>query len=217
MALPLWLRPYLDERGLERVEAAVKAAEKRTRGEIVPVLARRSAPHGHAPWMLGGLVLLGLLLSPSRPWDAWLPWGFRGALLLDLLAAAALGALFGRMALAVRLLTPVRDQRAAVHLAAEAAFYRFGLRKTRGSTGILLYVSLAEHRAVVLADDGIAAKVPAETWDQVCGLLLKGAGARDLATGYEEAVARCAQILAKPFPPRKKEPDELANRLRVLG
>jgi putative membrane protein len=215
--MALWLRPYLDDDGLQRIEAAVRSAEKRTRGEIVPVLARRSAPYGHTPWMLGGLVFLALLLSEGRAWDGIVPWGFQGVLLLDLAAAAVCGLLFGRLAPLQRAFTPAKDQAQAVSLAAEAAFYRYGLRRTKESTGILLYVSLAEHRAVVLADHGIASKVPPETWDEVCALLLKGAASRDLASGFEDAVAACARILAKPFPARKKNPDELENRLRVLG
>jgi putative membrane protein len=145
------------------------------------------------------------------PWSppVWTP-------LLDLAVAALAGGLLGRWAPLLRALTPARDLDHAVHLAAEAAFYRLGLRKTRESTGILLYVSLAERRAVVLADDGIAAKVPAETWDEVCGLLLAGAAAHDLASGYETALRRCADILAKPFPPRRRNPNELADGLRII-
>jgi putative membrane protein len=212
-----WMKRYFGEDGLERVEAAVHRAEKRTRGEIVPVLARRSAAYGHVPWVLGLLLYAVLPSAGTAHWDALLPWGAEDWVpLLNLGLAALGGTLLGRRPFFLRLLTPARDLEQAVHLSAEATFYRLGLRKTRESTGILLYVSLAEHRAVVLADHGIAAKVPASTWNEVCADLLQGAAAHDLAAGFENAIARCADILAQSFPARRHNRNELPNRLCVV-
>jgi putative membrane protein len=213
--VPVWLRLYMKEEGLQRIATAVAAAEKRTRGEIVPMVVRESAGTGHVALTAAALCLalayaLGLELSRAH-----LPWGHWAWLPLDLLIAGAAGWLLAKFAWLRRLLTPPADRARAAHRRAELAFYAQGLDKTKGATGILLFVSLLDHQAVVLADKAIAAKVPPETWDEVCGMLLRGAKQRDLANGFQAAIARCAGILEKDFPETKRGRNELRNDLRV--
>src|SRR5690606_4248707 len=66
-----------------------------------------------------------------------------------------------------RLFLPKEDRLSQVEQRAEIAFYRNGLKKTDGSTGILLFVSLFEHQAVILGDQSISQKLPPETWAQI--------------------------------------------------
>ena len=220
MALNLWIRPYLNEAGLGRIEAAVKGAEKRTRGEIVPVVARQSAPHGHAAWLAAAMLLALGYASGLGLWRSQLPWGHWAWFPLDALSAMVAGWLLAKLPYVRRLLTPQRDLDHAVHLGAEAAFHRLGVHRTADRSGILLYVSLTERRAVVLADQGISSKVGAEEWRAVCKLLLDGASRHDLATGFERAIDHSSSVLQKHFPLRKAKAakrDQLPDRLRILG
>jgi putative membrane protein len=220
MALSLWIRPYLDDAGLKRIEAAVHGAEKRTRGEIVPVVARQSAPYGHVAWLAAAALLALAYAGGLELWRAKMPWGHWAWLPLDLFTSAVSGWLLAKLPYVRRLLTPDRDLEANVHRAAEAAFLELGVHRTDDRSGILLYVSLTEHRAVVLADEGISTKVDAKEWDDVCKLLLDGAARRDLATGFERAVDHSSSVLQRFFPLRKgKAPkrDQLADRLRMLA
>jgi putative membrane protein len=98
-----------------------------------------------------------------------------------------------------------------VEEAALTAFYRHRLAETRDRTGILLFVSVYERRAVVLADKGINLKVTPETWQQVVDLVLRGIRTGRPADGLCEAVARCGQIVSAQFPVRAGDKDELRN------
>jgi putative membrane protein len=134
---------------------------------------------------------------------------------LDLILATLAGWALSKFAWVRRLLTPEADRHQAVLLRAKAAFYERGLDRTQGKTGILLFVSLADHQAVVLADKAIAKKLPAETWDEVCEMLLRGARQGDLANGYQAAIAKCATLLEKNFKPRRGNKNELRNALII--
>lgn len=214
--MPNWARRGLKDDGALRVERAVAAAERLTRAELVPVLARRSAAMRHAPVMAALILLLALQVGGWSLGRTVLPWGHGAWLVLDALAAGLLGWGLGRRPWLQRWLTPEADRREAVERAALNAFHAFGLDGTAGRHGVLLYVSLAEHQAVVLADKAVAAKVPAATWNRTCDLLLAGAAQGDLAGGYERALAECTAILKKPFPAKRKNPNELKDRLRIL-
>lgn len=213
--LPGWLQGHLKEEGLERIEASVRKAEKRTRGEIVPMVVRQSAATGHVPLTAAALLLAGAYASGLDLSRAHLPWGHWAWLPLDLLLAAVAGWALAKLAWVRRWLTPIGDRAQAAELRARNAFHARGLDKTKGSTGILLFISLEDRQAVVLADKAIATRLPKETWDVLCEMLLRGARQKDLANGFQAAIAQCASILEKNFPVRGKDKDELSDALIV--
>jgi putative membrane protein len=181
----------------------------------VPMVVRESAATGHVPALADALLLAGAYAAGLELSRAHLPWGHWAWLPLDLSLAALAGWGLARFAWLRRLLTPKSDRARAALLRAEAAFYARGLDRTKGATGILLFISLQDHQAVVLADKAIASKLPPETWDEVCEMLLRGARQGDLATGFQAAIAKCASILEKPFPTGRRDRDELHNGLIV--
>lgn len=208
---------HLNAEGRQRIEAAVTKAETLTAGEIVPVLARRSARYGHAPWVAGTLLFCAFAGSGLSLGRLVLPWGSQAWWLLDLAVSALGGWLLGKSALLRHALTPRKDREQAVHRAAELAFHRFGLQKARHDAGVLLYVSLLERHAVVLAGPGIHAKAKPGQWDDVCAMLLKGAARRDLAAGFETAIAHTAEHMAEDFPAKKGgSSPKLSDKLRIL-
>ena len=201
----------------ERVTRCVREVEKNTSAEIVP-LVRSSSYHYPAASLFGSLVVSVLIASGLTAADAVLkPWG--GLSLVDLWVFPAVFAvsflvtyplLHGIPALK-RLFIARPEMTEEVHEAALTAFYRHRLAETRDRTGILLFVSVYERRAVVLADKGINLKVPPDTWQQVVDLIVQGIREGRAAEGLCEAVTRCGQIVTALFPVRAGDKDELRN------
>ena len=194
----------------ERVEAAVRAAEAGTSGEIVVQVVRCSADHAVSPWRLAvlfaALVLLGA--EALRP----------GASLLELFAAQAAAVALAHAACrfdAVRRLALREDElERAAERGALAAFHAHVARRTEGRTGILIYVSLLEHRVVVLGDEAIDRALGAgESWDAVVADVLSGIRAGRAADGLVEAVRRCGAMLAHPLPRAAHDRDEIVHGL----
>ena len=189
---------------------ALRAAEEKTVGEIVPVVVERSDPHPAAEWLaaLGFLLVGSALLVPHLPW---------GQPLLLLGSQVVLGALGFGLARAVpdfkRMF--VRETRAS-EVAEEQGFQEFfgnGLHKTQAATGVLLFVSLFEHRVIVLADEGIDAKVDEGQWKQVDEAILSGIVGGSLRDGLIEGIGRCGEVLAEHFPWEEGDRNELPDRL----
>jgi len=199
----------LDEAGSAAIEAAVHSAERATSGEIVPVVAERSDSYTEVRLGAAALVAfaagaLALVFAP----DLW-PWLV--GLQLGVFAAGAW--LFGRAAL-LRRLVPAEMAAQRVARAAVLAFHEAGLVETRDRTGILIYVSLLEHRVVVLADRGIDARVEPGAWDAVVARVIAGIVERRAEEGLAEGIRLCGELLAAKFPPRPDDVNELANAPR---
>ena len=180
----------------ERVKEAVRAAEARSTGQIVPVVVERSARYEAAPWASG--VLFAALATAAVPLFA------DRISLLELpllqLAAGVLGALFARVPAWERLLTSRRTQDLAVRERAEQAFLEHGLYRTVHGTGVLVMASLRERRAVVMGDAGIHAKMGDEEWRRAVEALVAGIGRGAPAEGFAEAIGLVGAKLAEHFP-----------------
>ncbi len=199
-----------DRQALEAVGRAVQEAELRTSGEIVPMVVDRSDGYpgvrAAAAALLAFAAGVGVLASGVDPW-IWLPP-------VQVVVFAAGFWLFGRRTI-LRHLLPEAIRAERVDGAARLAFLEQGLMETRERTGILIYVSLLEHRAEVLADRGIDERVEQGTWDGVVRTVLRGIRAKRADEGLVEAIRLCGDILAQQFPRRPDDADELANRLRT--
>ncbi|MGP7795419.1 TPM domain-containing protein [Sphingomonas sp. CLY1604] len=214
-----------------RVAAAVAEAERDTAGEIVTVVARRSdAYHDVAlHWaVLAMLLVLALLaLMPgvavwlhglvADPWDgAPAPGGlFTVALLL--LAATFL---IVRVILAYRplrmALTPGSTAGRRVHARALTLFRASAEARTRDATGVLLYLSLDEHRAEIIADAAIHSRVTPDVWGAAMAALIAATRDGRPGDGMAEAVRQIGLVLAEHFPPRTDDTNELPDRLIEL-
>jgi putative membrane protein len=214
-ALPDWATKVLGADGHDRIEQAIASAEATTSGEIVPVLVRRSSTVGHVPILAMALVLIAAFLLDLPIMLS--EWGGSETIWIGvcLLGAAGIGFLLSRLDAVERLLTPRTDQMHQVDLRAQVEFYELGLSQTEARTGVLLLVSLMEHRAVVLADHGISEKLDAEIWQEVVDLMIEGVKSGDLAQGMCGAIARCGELLAPHFPIAEGDANELRDHLVV--
>jgi putative membrane protein len=194
------------------VTGAILEAEKRTVGEIVPVVLERSDEHPSARWCCA----LFTLLVGSALLERFLPWSVPHELLACQLGMGAVG--FALAGLFPDLSRHFVSERRATEAAEEQAvqeFHRQGLRETRDRTGILIFVSLFERRVVVVGDAGIHAKVGDEHWQKTRDAILAGIARGKLADGIVEGVRACGAELAEHFPDRPENGNELPDRLIV--
>ena len=199
----------LDDRGIAAIEAAVQSAERATSGEIVPVIVERSDAYAEVRIGAAALVAfasgaLALFAAPEL-----VHWLVPTQLCVFLAAAW----LLGRSAL-LRRLVPAEVAEKRVARAAALAFHEAGLVETRDRTGILIYLSLLEHRVVVLADRGIHARVEAGTWNAVVALIVAGIVENRAEEGLAEGIRMCGEILGQRFPIRPGDVNELPNTPR---
>ena len=205
------MRPdkFLTEAERERIHQAVIAAESKTSGEIVPMVVTSSARYTEIELfaVVTGL-FLGMLLGSlwHDPWESY-------RLNLWQVIGATLGFLIARIPAVKRRLVSRSRVDEAVNERCMAAFTEHGLHYTRDHTGILILVSLLEHRVEVLADRGINEKVPPGTWNEVVEILTAGLKSRHAGDAFCKAVERCGEILATHFPRKADDRDELPNRL----
>jgi putative membrane protein len=213
------------------ISAAVAKAEKATDGEIVTIVADRSdAYHDvglHYAVLAMLLVPAVLAFVPESLIDWWtgvlLGWNAeltQGPLMLFLFVKLAAAFLVVRFALAympLRMaLTPASTKSRRVRRRALALFRVGAERRTTGRTGILLYVSLAEHRAEIVADEAIHSRVEPEVWGDAMAALIEKVKAGRPGEGMVGAVERIGEVLAKCLPPTGENPNELPDRLIEL-
>ncbi len=196
----------------ERVARAVREAEARSMGQIVPVVVGRSERYEEAPW-IAGVLLAALATAVAEVTGvgvtAWeLPFVQLGAGLI--------GALMARIGPVRRLLAGKGHIEEAVRARAQQAFLENGLTRTERGTGVLVFASLMEHRAVVLGDHGIHEKMGDEGWQKGVDALVAGIGRGDPAAGFCDAIALVGATLAEHFPrpAGAAVPNELPDELR---
>ncbi len=194
------------------VEKRIRAAETRTAGEIV-VMVVPSSYHYPLANVLGG-ALFGLVFAiiVSLVTGLGTMWHFLGFFLVSF----ALGnEAIKRSFFLKRFFVTASDMEEEVKEAAVGSFYKKEIYNTVDHTGILIYVSLFEHRVWVLADKGINARVEAALWEEIAALVVAGVREKRAADALAEAVDRCGDILAEHFPRKPDDRNELDDRLIV--
>ena len=222
---------YLSAEEHLRVTAAVGAAEAHTAGEIVTIIADRSDGYNdvNLAWSaLFAFLVLSLLPFIADPvLDALAP--FHGGWNVEweppgiFAAAAAIGIVAFLLATAVQLWTPLKFALIPGRIKSDRAedraielFKASAESRTKGRTGILIFLSMQEHRAEIVADEAITALVPAETWGDAMAAMLAELKQGRIADGMIAAVGRVGAVLAEHFPRADDDRNELPDRLIEL-
>jgi len=194
----------------EAVAAAIRAAEQRSNGQIVCVLAQASSNYGHVP------VLWASALALFIPWPliVWTEWSAQRIFLLQLAVfiVAALVLSWPPLRLA---LVPRAVRRAQAHRAALEQFVVRRVAHTSHRNGVLIFVSLAERYARIIADEGIARNVHQSEWQAAIDALTAHMRDGRIVQGFAAAIERCGAVLAAHAPP-DGSPNELPDRLYVM-
>lgn len=205
---------FLNKEERDRIRAAVSEAEKNTSGEIVPMIVPASYHYPMAD-VLGGASLalpvailltyfLGSMLWVG-PTNMWVFMGIFG------IAFIVLHRVVQRVWPLKRVFISDREIDEEVQEAALTSFFKEELYRTRDETGILVFVSVFEHRVWVLADRGINAKVDQGQWDGIVAHIVAGIKSGQQVDAICEAVKEMGGILAEHFPVREDDVDELDN------
>ncbi len=211
---------FLTETEKRRVAEAIGQAEAKTGGELVAVIARAADSYLFIPTLWAAVI--ALLVPPALLAQEYLPLGAWGGPALQpgpwqlytaqLAVFVVLAVTFRWRPVCMRLI-PRRVQRARAGRLAREQFFARGLHLTAGRTGVLLFVSVAEHHVELLADRGIDDKVPAGAWDGIVAGFTGRVKAGRVADGFVEAAAACGALLAEHAPGRRDDANELPDHL----
>ena len=193
-----------------RIGDAITEAEHTTSGDIVAVIAPRSSSYLYVP------VLWAALAALAVPWPFvfWTWWPIQHIYLVQLAVFAVLVAVL--MPLPARLaLVPRSVKHDRAHRRAVEQFLAQDLHTTVGRTGVLIFVSVAERFAEVLADAAIHERVPQSVWQSIVDDLTDALGKGQAGDGFVRAIAAVGEQLARHFPPDAR-PHTLTNHLIVL-
>ncbi|QGM97927.1 TPM domain-containing protein [Methylocystis parvus] len=199
----------LSDEDLDRIAAAIGEAEKKTSGEIVCALARRASDYAYVPPLWAAFFAL------ATPWPlaefTTLSAIHIYAIQIGVFMAAAL--LIWQPSIRIFLTPRLVKKRRAERAAIEQFFMR-GVAGTKGRTGVLIFVSFAEHYARIIADEGLNGKISDAEWAAALEPLLARLGQGRCAEGFIATIEECARLLARAAPPGT-EGDELPDKVYV--
>lgn len=207
----------IDDADHARIAAAIRDAESHTSGEIYAVLARRSDNYFFVAGFLVacGIIFAAVLVAVAAHWYWYtvsLPV-FGLAILSAFLAAVLLLWIVPDLHL---WLVPRRILYRRSHLNAVQQFLARNVHLTNKRTGVLLFVSLDERYAEVIADAGINAKVPQQEWNNIVAILTDHADRDDLTVGFLKAIEKAGLLLQDNFPVGPDDVNELDDHLVEL-
>ncbi len=219
---------YLDTEQHQIVSHAVAQAEQHTSGEIVTVLADRSDGYSDvALWWAIGAAFTAMTAFAMWPefYLAKLDWltggwghGWTQGEVLSITIGFGLLKFLGVWLILLWdplrfLLVPPPIKRQRVREQAVRHFKVGAERRTHGRTGVLIYLSMRERRAEIVADEAIAEKVPAEVWGEAMADMLREIGKGCVAEGLAAGVSDVGKVLADHFPRAEDDQNELPDRL----
>ena len=193
-----------------RISAAIREAEKSTSGEFVAVVARTSDHYVFLPLLwaaIAALILPGILYLASAP----LAWVHIYQIQLALFLVLALLFLFVpelHLHLVPRYVKHSRASRLA-----KAQFYQQGVQLTRHHSGVLFFISLAEHYVEIVADKGIHEKLGEAHWQGIIRTFVADVRQGKIVDGLVSAIGACSAAMAKHYPPDPDDVNKLSDGL----
>jgi len=201
----------IGEREKHQVAEAIATVERRTDAELVTVLVAHSDNYGHYSLLWAAV---GALLG--TPLMLFFNLSAVPIVTIELVSFCVLTFLLVVTGLGVRMVPDaVRAFRAASM--ARRQFLEQGLHHTTRQTGVLIFVSEAEHYVEILADRGVALHVDASRWQNVVDRFVTDVRAGRIVQGFLTAIESCGEILAEVCPKTEGNKNELDDRLIVIG
>ena len=213
-----------------RVSAAIAEAEAKSDGEIIAITAEQSDAYHDVGlhWAVLAMVAVLAFFAAMPQWLEWWHDRLQGwsaeptprELLTLLLFLALLKFLVVLFLLKWRplrmLLTPGSTKTRRVRRRAIMLFKAGAERRTIGRTGILIYLSMAEHRAEIVGDEAITKVTTEETWGEAMTELLTNVKAGRPADGIVAAIEIIGEVLAQHFPKSSQDSNEIPDKLIEL-
>ena len=217
------IKKRFNDTDLQRIKDAVKLAEEKISGEIVPVIVERSGRYLIANYK-GSLIGASLAFMTMIVLDRYIITDASNTLFYDpvfiflmVILGGVVGALIPHFSEGARrlLLSQVyMDQ--TTRQRAENAFLEEEVFNTRQRTGIMIFISFFEHEVMVMADRGISKVVEQKQWDMIVADLVAQIRAGQALQGLEAGIRQCGDLLLeKGFKKTDDDINELSDDLRV--
>jgi putative membrane protein len=192
----------------ERIVEAIRAAEAKTSGEIYCVVAHACGGYHLVP------IAWAALLALAVPWPLihFTRWP-AGIIYFIQLAVFIMAAVLLSLPIIRFRIVPKRRLHRRAHIVAMQQFLAQGIHLTEQRTGVLIFASVAERYAEIVADSGINAKVTPETWTGAIAAMVSAIKQGRPADGFVAAIELCGAELARYFPPGQLNPNELPDRV----
>ena len=203
---------FISQTDRENIAEAIHRVELSTDGELVTVITQRSDEYVYIPLLWATLIALavpGLLFILENEWALTHSYTFQ------FVTFVLMAALFRWVPLTMKLI-PRHIQRQRAHRVAMEQFFLQNLHRTKSATGILLFVSVAEHYVEIIADKGINDVVPEGGWDNIVNRFTAQVKTGEVGKGFLEAIEACGHILAEHYPKSDGNVNELPNHLVEL-
>lgn len=217
------LKDKFSESDLQRIKQAVKDAEDKISGEIVPVIVERSGHYSIALYK-SALVFATVGFIFMIIFDRYLIQDASNTLYYDpvfiffvVLSSGLLGVLLAVVSDSFkRMFISRRHFDEWTRIGAEAAFLEEEVFNTRHRTGIMIFISFFEHKVIVMADRGISKVVEQREWDALVASLVGFIRQGKPVDGIEAGIRRCGEILLeKGFHKTADDINELRDDLRI--
>ncbi|MFL6733471.1 MAG: TPM domain-containing protein [Sphingomicrobium sp.] len=220
----------LSEQDHANVSAAIAKAEGASNGEILAIAADQSDAY-HDVGLHYAVLALFLNMGVLAAWPKLLDWywtllmGWSEAptqrelltLLFGILLFKFLVALYIMKWVPLRLaLTPGTTKTRRVRRRAVSLFKAAAERRTVGRTGVLIYLSMREHRAEIVADEAITAVTTPETWGEAMAALIVEVKAGRPGDGIVAAIEQVGMVLSEHFPRSADDTNEIPDKLIEL-
>jgi len=210
------IKKFFTENDLAEIENAVKDAELKTSGEIVPFVAEYSDVYAETVWQFGFMVfvfntLFFTLLTPhfsilnNPKIMACFTIGISMLFVIILMLCRPLRMLF----------TFYDRKKMRVKETAQQKFLSEEVFATQDRTGILIYLSLAERRVEIIGDSGINAKVEKEKWQAIADVIVNGMKKKQYKQCLIDAIGMCGDLLQQNNVQRRDDDtNELSDSVR---
>jgi putative membrane protein len=204
---------------LERIKKAVRDAESKISGEIVPVFVEKSGFYSIATYraaLIGAAAVFLFIIIFDRYVPSLAVYDPMFIFTLVMLGGfiGALKAHFLNFVKRLMLSQTHMDQ--ATRKRAETAFLEEEVFNTRQRTGILIFISFFEHEVIVMADKGISKVVDQKEWDAIVRIIIEQIKKGKITDGIVSAIGRCGDILLeKGFAITHDDVNELGDDLRL--
>lgn len=201
----------LNDNEQRQVAEAITAVERETDAELVTVLAPQADDYTYIPLLWAAIAAL-LLPGAINYFGGWLDG--RSLLLVQWALFIVLALVFRIPALHTRLIPRYVGQYRASNLA-RRQFLEQNLHHTDGETGMLIFVSEAEHYVEILVDRGIAAQVDNKVWEDIVERFTAEVRQGRTLQGFLHCIDACGEQLKRAVPATHPR-NELPNHLVIL-
>lgn len=217
----------VNQENLKKISEAVKKAESKTSGEIATAFIRESDNYAFFELsfaVIMGFIYFSILMVFSNQLEQMIKgmfWDYNVGYLTAFIGFStffiiALFYLLSNIPVIDRLIIPKKQREKKVYERAIRHFMESGVYDTRDRTGILIFISLLEHRVELIADRGINEKIDQIEWDSIVQNIVSGIKRGDWEKHLADSILRCGDLLEKHFPIKSDDKNELRDDIVML-